>query len=289
MLAAISCVPGLWTHISLIGGKLWVTGTQFILLFEAITSSYIRMCWENLVYSLFILGDQMITWALLTCDKAVLLSKENKLKKKKKKKKVVEKQSEPWFCGLILVADPVSSVAFCEGIKVYSCRLHQRFVIVTWRLTSVGEKEGNVLCLWRSNFGLCEHWCSLLETERCWLSVVWCGLLHPHISVLVSIRWNGLWIKMTPKSNTSGTVRSISPPSSFGSCFVFQLLYTFYLFIFRSAGVRLIFDHLFPCSCQLFILFLPLFLYSYFWQLSGRPVALVTVTNHFKVIYNVCV
>lgn len=36
----------------------------------------------------------MITWALLTCDKAVLLSKENKLKKKKKKK-VVEKQSEP--------------------------------------------------------------------------------------------------------------------------------------------------------------------------------------------------
>lgn len=154
--------------------------------------------------------------------------------KRKKKKKVVEKQSEPWFCGLILVADPVSSVAFCEGIKVYSCRLHQRFVIVTWRLTSVGEKEGNVLCLWRSNFGLCERWCSLLETERCWRSVVWCGLLHPHISVLVSIRWNWPWIKMTPKSNTSGTVRSISPP--FGSCFVFQLLYTFYLFIFRSAG-----------------------------------------------------
>lgn len=39
------------------------------------------------------------------------------------------------------MADPVSSVAFCEGIKVYSCRLHQRFVIVTWRLTSVGEKR----------------------------------------------------------------------------------------------------------------------------------------------------
>lgn len=54
-------------------------------------------------------------------------------------------------------------------------------------------------------------------------------------------------------------------------------------------GVKLIPDHLFSCSCQLLILFLPLFFYSYFWKLSGRLVALVTVTNCFKVIYNICV
>jgi len=35
----------------------------------------------------------MITWALLTCDKAVLLSKENKLKKKKKKKRLLRNKA----------------------------------------------------------------------------------------------------------------------------------------------------------------------------------------------------
>lgn len=175
----------------------------------------------------------------------------------------MERQSKPWFCSPILVADPVCSVASCEGIKGPSWG----FVATSWRQVS-GEKMRQMpTCLWRSNFvgtGVkadASSWKPASADTGRQQSGVSRGLLGSQISVLASIHWEGLWmteIKYLRYYTWYPALHLVASTLFLSCCLPFIYFSSGQLGL---PGVKLIFDRLFSGSCQLFILFLPLLLF----------------------------